>query len=59
MKRIECFSCHKMGHYAIKCPLRKTQVKEPLSVEEDGDKKVTYHVNGTWQSAAFNTTREV
>ena len=23
MKRIECFGCHEMGHYAKKCSLRK------------------------------------
>ena len=55
MKRIECFGCHKMGHYANKCPLRKTQEK----VEEDGNKEVAYHVNDTWQSVIFNTTGEV
>ena len=41
MKRMEYFGCHKMGHYASKCPLRKTQVKEPSSLEEDGELSLT------------------
>ena len=32
LKRIECHSCHDMGHNANKCPLRKPQVKEPSPV---------------------------
>ena len=59
LKCIEFHSCHEMGHYANKCPLRKPQVKEPLPVIEDGDAEVSYHVNGNWQSVIFNTTREV
>ena len=54
LKKIECFGCHKMGHYKNNCPLKK----ENVAVEESGE-EVTYRVNGAWQDVVFNTTREV
>jgi len=27
MKKVKCFHCHKMGHFATNCPLKKSKEK--------------------------------
>ena len=58
LKTIECFACHKMGHYANKCPHKKPVGKD-AGPDAESSEEVTYHVNGAWQSVVFATTRKV